>query len=185
MTHIEKKNNMQFQLFFFFFFLFSFHTTALSNHNSSLNIELHQCNTNETIVNSTIIITDEIFNSCDFDCCTTNDSNICQVTLQSSTNVCLGRLCYSGVCDEFLSLTNMTFKQKNTTRPSFASIIHSTGIKWPLWEDKSYLSIRYSILILLLIANFSLTLITLFIVIKSIRHAKMIAERKLSRYSLF
>jgi len=116
------------------------------------------------------------------------------VTVQSSTNVCLGRLCYSGECDQFLLSTNMTSDQEmnmnNTTHSSLSSIpwlsfVNTTRITWPLWRDRSYLSIRYSILIFLLIANLSLTLITSFIVIKSIRHAKMLAEKKSRRYSLF
>ncbi len=114
------------------------------------------------------------------------------MTVQSSTNVCLGRLCYSGECDQFLLSTNMTFNQKmnnnnNTIHSSFSSIsfVNTTRITWPLWKDRSDLSIRYSILSLLLIINLSLTLITSFIIIKSIRHAKMLAERKSRRYSLF
>lgn len=178
---------MQFEVFLLF--LFYFHTTALFNSNqtnSSLNIELHQCDTNQTIINTTIIILDKRLDSCNRNCCTTkNNSNICQVTVQSSTNTCLGRLCYSGECDQFLSETNTTFKQQLTSTISWSVYVKSVRIQWPLWSDKSYLSIRYSILILLLIANFSLTLITLFIVIRSIRHAKLIAERKSRRYSLF
>jgi hypothetical protein len=72
---------MQFQLFFLFFF--SFHevftiTTALFQYNqtnSSQNIELHQCDTNQTIIHSTVITTDKRFYSCDVNCCTKNDSN--------------------------------------------------------------------------------------------------------------
>jgi hypothetical protein len=67
---------MQFQLFLLFFFFF--HTTAFFNYNqtnSSLNIDLYQCNTNQTIVNNTISIIDKIFDSCNLNCCTKNDSN--------------------------------------------------------------------------------------------------------------
>jgi len=67
---------MQFQLFLLFFFFI--HTTAFFIYNptnSSLNIELHQCNTNQTIVNNSTIIIDKIFDSCNLNCCTKNDSN--------------------------------------------------------------------------------------------------------------
>lgn len=108
--------------------------------------------------------------------------NTCQVTVQSFTGVCFGRLCYSGECDEFLSLMNTTsyqkIKNKIFSSIPWSSFTHSRQIKWPLWIDKN-------ILILLLIVNLFLTLITLFIIIKSIRHAKILAERKSHRYSLF
>jgi len=72
---------MQFKLFLLFFLsshqLFMI-TATLFDHNqtnSSLNIKFYQCNTNKTLVNSTIIPTDKIFDSCDLDCCTKNDSN--------------------------------------------------------------------------------------------------------------
>lgn len=116
-------------------------------------------------------------------------SNVCQVTSQSQTGDCLGRLCYFGECDQFFPSMNLTFNQKmktiDTIRSSLSSFINSTQLVWPMWRDQSYLSIRHGILILLLIANLFFTLITFFIVIKSIRHAQMIAARKLSRYSLF
>ncbi len=120
------------------------------------------------------------------------------MTIQSFSGVCLSRLCYSGECDQFFSSMNMTLNRKmeknttimNTIRSSVASIpwssvVNSPRLTWSVWREKNALSIRSSILVLLLIANLSLTLITLFIVIKSIRHAKMIAERKLRRYLLF
>lgn len=177
---------MQIQLFFLS--LICFYTNALFNNNltnSSFTIELHQCHTNQTIINHTTIIMNKNFSSCTVNCCKKNDTNICQVTVQSSTNTCLSRLCYSGECDQFLSETNSSVYQKYTSPIPWSSYVNSIKITWPSWRDKSFISIRYSILILLLIANFSLTLITLFIVIKAIRHAKMIAERKSRRYSLF
>src|SRR5262245_13237532 len=148
---------MQFQLVLLFHQFFII-TNALFNYNqtnSLLNIELYQCDTNETIVNSTIITLDQIFDSCDLNCCTKNNSNqtsisystTCQVTVQSSVDACLGRLCYSGDCDHFLSSTNM--KKLNSIDLSFpwSSSVNSTRIEWPLWKNKSHLSIRYSILI--------------------------------------
>jgi hypothetical protein len=202
---------MQFQIFLFF--LLSSHqcfiiTTALFNHeqnNSLINIHLYQCYTNETIVDNTILNnTDTIFDSCDLDCCLTNDSNqtsnfnTCQVTTQSPTGVCLGRLCYPGECDEYVLLTNLTYYEKlmdNTTfmneiRSSFSSIpwssfANSTRIQWGVWKNKNDSSIQYSILILLSIVNISLTLLALCVIIKSIKHANKIAEKKAHRYSLF
>ena len=117
----------------------------------------------------------------------------CQVTAQSYVGMCLGRLCYPGTCDGFLSSMNQTFTSRTTStlamihtiRSSLSSFVKPPRIVWPVWKDRSYLPIRYSILILLLIANFFFTLITLFIVIKSIRQSQILAARKLHRYSLF
>ncbi|CAF3331251.1 unnamed protein product [Rotaria sp. Silwood1] len=141
--------------------------------------------------------------SCNTSCCAsnimnkTNSSNTCQVTVRSSTDICLGRLCYSGECDHFVLLTNLTDENKiknnttimNTTRSSFSytswsSLVNTTRTKWSSWIDKTGLTMRHTILIILLIANISLTFMALIVVIKSIRHANMIANRKSYRYTL-
>ncbi len=179
---------------------------AYSTNNSSINVHLYQCNTNSTILNATTIPPiDTIFNnlpySCNINCCTSNSTsrdiemmfknsfnfiylasiNLCQVTVHTSTGDCLGRICYSGACDQFSSLANKT---KNTTtlmnqlQSSFASI------PWFLWIDKTGLTVRHTIIIILLIVNISLTLMTLIVVMKSIRQANIIAEDKAYRYTL-
>jgi hypothetical protein len=119
------------------------------------------------------------------------------VTVQSSTNVCLGRLCYSGKCDEFSSLANVIRDEKiqnNTTIVNklsssltympWSSLVNSTQTKWNSWIDKTGLTIHNSILIILLIASISLTLMAVILVIKSIRHANTIAGNKSYRYTL-
>jgi len=73
----------------------------------------------------------------------------------------------------------------NSTKASSSNKSNETLIQWPAWRDKSYMPINYSVLILLLIINVFITLAALFVVIKSIEHAKMIAERKHHHYSLF
>jgi hypothetical protein len=197
---------MKFPLFLLFFFTsyqFIRITTALINSNpdnSPRNIDLYQCKTKQTIVKSIISITnDTIFNSCDFNCCITNnsnqtsifnkililkpfssalvDSNTCQLTVKSLADACLGRLCYPGKCDQF---QNITYPQNIRNSTTFMN-----RLRWALWIDDYDLFIRYSTLILILILNLTLTLVTMCVVIKSIRHSKMIAERKSRRYSLF
>jgi len=215
-----------FSLFFFSYHSFIFNAIAYSinNYNSSIIVDLYQCHTNTTTLNSTTITIDKIFNnkmnSCNFSCCTLNSlnetsiyiemifqisfhfvslasSNICQVTVQSSNSICLGRLCYSGECNNFALLANHThhYKNKNETtimheiRSSFSdiswpSLVNSTQTNWTLWIDKTGLTIRYTILIILSIVSISLTLMTLIIVIKSIRHAYVVGDERSYRYTL-
>jgi len=124
-------------------------------------------------------------------------SNICQVTVQSFKNICLGRLCYSGECDGFALLANMThdysIKNKTTIMNkisssfgsiSWSSLVNTTEMEWSSWIDKTSLTMRRIILIILLITSISLTFMTLIVVIKSIRHAKIVSNRKSYRYTL-
>ncbi|CAF1007747.1 unnamed protein product [Adineta steineri] len=193
---------MQYQLFLLGFISHQFFsiTNALSNHNqnnSLININLHQCNTNKTVINTTIMMIDPIFNSCNLTCCIENSSNVtsnlntCQVTALSSTGVCLGRICYSGECDQFVSVTNLTYYQtilNDTTLLNtipWSTLNNSIGIKWNLWKETGKYTITDYILILLLTTNISLIFVASSVIIKSISNAKMIAERKSRRYSLF
>ncbi|CAF2320623.1 unnamed protein product [Rotaria sp. Silwood2] len=112
--------------------------------------------------------------------------------------MCLGHLCYSGECDHFVLLaTNITHENKvknnttimNTIRSPFyhipwSSIVNATQTKWSSWVDKTGLTIRRTALIILFIANISLTFMALILVIKSIRQANIIANRKSYRYTL-
>ncbi|CAF0930603.1 unnamed protein product [Rotaria sordida] len=199
-----------FLLFFFFHYQFTFITIAYSindyndfNQNySSINIDLYQCDTNNRKLISTTTTIGTIFNnlenSCTSSCCILNNSsNTCQVTVRSSTNICLGHLCYSGECDHFVLLTNLTdeneVKDSTTIMNTFrsplsyipwSSLFNKTQTKWSSWIDESGLSIRHTILIILFIANISLTFMTLIVIIKSIRHASAIANRKSYRYTL-
>jgi len=66
----------------------------------------------------------------------------------------------------------------NEIRSSFSDI------SWPSWIDKIRLTIRDTILIILFIVNISLTLLTIIVVIKSIRHANVIADDRSYRYTL-
>lgn len=144
---------------------------ASLNSNRLLLVSLVQCNKNITIIRNITFPSKQIFQSCDLNCCTKatfNRSQVCQITSQTTSGMCLGRFCYSGECAEY------------DIHPST-----TVEIYWPLWIDRSYLPIRYSILILLLIVNVFLTLLLLIFVIRSIRKAQTIAARKLRRYSLF
>lgn len=195
-----------------------------NKYNSSINIDFYQCDANITIFNSTTITNDTIFNnlidSCNVSCCTSNDfnktsiyikiisknlfyfislvsSNPCQITVQSSTGICLGRLCYSGTCDNFKLLANKTHDSKIKNKTTimnqihsslshipWSSVVNSTQTEWSLLINKTGITIRDIILILLFIINISLTLIALVIVIKSIRHANIIADDRSYRYTL-
>ena len=138
------------------------------NSNRTSTVSLAQCNNNITFIRNITFPSKQIFQSCDWNCCNqSNLSQFCQITFQTSSGICLGRFCYSGECLEYLSSMN------------------SVQIFWPLSIDRSYIPIRYSILILLLLVNVFLTLLTLIFVIRSIRQAQVIAARKLRRYSLF
>lgn len=197
----------------------------LNKTNSSINVDLYQCTTNATTFNSTTkttidIISNNLLNLCNISCCTSNDlnktsiyieiifkisfhsiflasSNICQVTVQSSTGICLGRLCYSDKCENFALLANIThdYNIKNKTTimnqisSSFpyirwSSLVNSTQTKWTSWIDKTGLTIHDTIIIILFITNISLTFVALIVVIKSIRHANIIANEKSYRYTL-
>ncbi len=70
---------MRFYLFLLFFFShypFIFIINGYSTNNSVININLYQCNSNATILNTTI---DTLFNnsidSCNISCCTSNNLN--------------------------------------------------------------------------------------------------------------
>jgi len=69
---------MQFQLFFLLvfyrFFTFTNGSFNYNQTNTSLSIELHQCDTNITLVHN--ITTDQIFDSCNLNCCIKNQSSI-------------------------------------------------------------------------------------------------------------
>ncbi|CAF0899359.1 unnamed protein product [Adineta ricciae] len=178
---------------------------TLNQKNSLFNIELYQCNTkfNTTATVSNEEIMKNLIDSCKFNCCTSNhsnkttSSNVCQVTVRSSSNVCLGRLCYSGQCEQYKILANMlkNSKQMNKTlaineiRSSFgtifwSSIVNSTQIKWTSWIDRTSGTIRYTILISLLIVGISLTFATMMLILKSIRQSVMISDRRAYRYTL-
>ncbi len=200
---------MRFRLYSLFFFshyplIFITIASSTNNNNSSINIDFYQCDTNTTTtLNGTTITIDEMI-LCNVSCCTSNSiyikiiskisfhfvclasSNICQVTVQSSTGICLGRLCYSGECDNFTLLANTTYDQKIKNKTTIMNLIHSSfsNILWSSWTDKTGLTIRHTILILLFITNISLTCLALIKVIKSIRHANMIAGDKTYRYTL-
>jgi hypothetical protein len=122
---------------------------------------------------------------------------MCQVTVQSSKGICLGRLCYSDECNKFTLLANAThdhqIKNKTTiinpihssfSSISWSSLVNSTQTKWTAWLDTTGLTIHDIILIILLILNISLTFVSLIFVIKSIRHANIIADKKCYRYTL-
>jgi hypothetical protein len=202
-----------FSLFFFSHHLFIFNAIAdsINNYNSSINIDLYQCHTNTTTFNSTTITIDKMFNnqmkSCNVSCCTLDNlnktsiciemifkisfnfvslvsSNICQVTVQSSSGICLGRLCYSGECDNFILLANNSYDYNNMTTIMNEIRSSFSDISWPSWIDKIRLTIRDTILIILFIVNISLTLLTIIVVIKSIRHANVIADDRSYRYTL-
>ncbi|CAF4053783.1 unnamed protein product [Rotaria sp. Silwood2] len=201
---------MQFYLFlliFFFHHQFTFITIAsdindytdFNQNYSSINIDLYQCDTNNTKLISTTTTIEVIFNYLMNPCNTSCYSlNTCQITVRSSTNMCLGHLCYSGECDHFVLLaTNITHENKvknnttimNTIRSPFyhipwSSIVNATQTKWSSWVDKTGLTIRRTALIILFIANISLTFMALILVIKSIRQANIIANRKSYRYTL-
>ncbi|UJR25067.1 hypothetical protein I4U23_006427 [Adineta vaga] len=184
--------------------IIAYSTTNKPNNNqknASINIDLHQCNTKNTNFNSTIITDDQLLNnlidSCSINCCQSNTSNICQVTVRSSTNICLGRLCYSDKCENFSLLSNMTrtFKSKNKTsvintlRSSFgtipwSSIANSTQTKLTSLINQTSGTIGQIILILMLAIGISLTFATLILILKSIRHATMISSRESYRYTL-
>lgn len=117
--------------------------------------------------------------------------------MESSTGICLGRLCYSGTCSNFTLLANKThnFNIKNKTtlinelHSSFSyipwtSLVNSTKTKWSSWINNPTLTIRQIILVVLFIINISLTFIALVIVFKSIRHANIISNDRSYRYTL-
>ncbi|CAF4468718.1 unnamed protein product, partial [Rotaria sp. Silwood2] len=173
--------------------------TDFNQNYSSINIDLYQCDTNNTKLISTTTTIEVIFNYLMNPCNTSCYSlNTCQITVRSSTNMCLGHLCYSGECDHFVLLaTNITHENKvknnttimNTIRSPFyhipwSSIVNATQTKWSSWVDKTGLTIRRTALIILFIANISLTFMALILVIKSIRQANIIANRKSYRYTL-
>ncbi|UJR23793.1 hypothetical protein I4U23_026770 [Adineta vaga] len=186
---------MQFQfvlLCFVFYQFFMITETSVVQNNSFINVHLYQCNTNETISNHTISLTNTTFHPCNFSCCETRYSNICELTAVSSTGRCLGHACYSGACRTLINMTS--YRKIPINNVIFNRNLSSiSSIHWPIlsnftriqWKDKYNTSIRSSLLIILLIINLSLTLITTFIIIKSIKRAKLIAERKSHRYSLF
>ena len=121
-------------------------------------------------------------------------TNVCQISVQSSTGVCLGRLCYPDECEKFTSIPDS--QVKNTTKSimnqlssSFASIpwsslINSTETKLSSLVGQTGLTLRHVLITTLLIVNISLTSMTLIIVIKSIRQANMFAENRSYRYTL-
>jgi hypothetical protein len=194
---------MQFHLFLLFFFShhqFIFIIVAYSNqNNSSINVDLYECNTNSTVLNRTAnAMFNNLIDSCNTSCCISNSSSTCQVTVQSSSGICLGRLCYFGKCHDYVLLANMTSDYENNNNKTtitnkihsspysipWSSFVDSTQTKWSSWIDKTGLTIRRTILIILSIASLSLTFMTLIIVIKSIRQANMLADRKSYRYTL-
>lgn len=154
----------------FFFFQISIVKNVFIN----TDISLHQCQKNITLLRKISFLVEQPFQSCNFNCCTKANFNqtTCQVTSQTFAGLCLGRLCYFGECEQYLSASS-------------TSPISSIEIPWPLWIDRSYIAIRYSILIFVLLVNVFLMILTLSFVIRSIRHAQAIAARKLRRYSLF
>ena len=207
---------MLYQLFLLglFFSQFTIVTSSLFAQNHSLvNVDLYQCDTNETISNHTVILTNTTLYSCNFTCCgqrnqTSNRNaliimsnvnlfilDVCQVTTLSSTGACFGRLCYSGDCSNLIDGT-LSQNTRNTSailnkiRSSISSLSwptlpNSTRAKWIQWKDRNTSSIRSSILIMLLITNISLTLLTLFVIVRSVKYARYIAKKKARRYSLF
>ncbi|CAF1177901.1 unnamed protein product [Adineta ricciae] len=190
---------MLYQLFLLglFFSQFTIVTSTLFAQNLSLvNVDLYQCDTNDTISNHTVILTNTTLYSCNFTCCRQrSQTNICQVTTLSSTGACFGRLCYSGDCSTLIDGT-LSQNTRNTSdilnkiRSSISSLSwpilpNSTRVKWIQWKDKNTSSIRSSILIMLLITNISLTLLTLFVIVRSVKYARYIAKKKARRYSLF
>ena len=125
------------------------------------------------------------------------NSDMCEVTVQSVAGVCLGRLCYYGKCDYFSSLANLTIDhqmQKNTTvfqtfqsslsYIPWSSAVQSSYTQWKFWITRSGLTMRRMIVIILSVLNIFLTLLTLSIVIKSIKHANLMSGRKAYRYTL-
>jgi len=58
----------------------------INQNNSTFNIDLYQCDTNNTILNSTINTNDRIFNnlidSCSISCCTSNSSNKTSMSIE-------------------------------------------------------------------------------------------------------
>ncbi|CAF1079380.1 unnamed protein product [Adineta steineri] len=179
----------------------------MNQNNSPINVDLYQCDTNNTIFNNTIINNDRIFNNlmhpCNISCCISNNLNktivlnTCQITVRSSTNICVGRFCYSGKCDTFSFLANMIHDDKIENKTTimdtihassgyipWSSIINSTRTKWTSWIDETSIRIRPIILIILFIISISLTFMTLIVVIKSMRHANIISNRKSYRYTL-
>ena len=121
----------------------------------------------------------------------------CQVTVQSRKNICLGHLCYSDDCSNVALLTDTThhfiIKNKTTTASeihsshthlSLSSLVNVIKTKWASWIDKIGLTIRHTVLIILFIINISLTLMALVVVLKSVRHANIVADRKSYRYTL-
>jgi len=98
-------------------------------------------------------------------------------TNNSSSNI---TLYLEGEGDRFTSSANITDDSKMTT---IINELHSsiTSIPWSSWTG---LTVRDTMIIILLIVNISLTLMTLIVVFKSIRQANIIAEEKSYRYTL-
>ena len=67
---------------------------------------------------------------------------------------------------------------------SWSSIVNSTQIKWASWIDRTSGTIRYTILISMLVVGISLTFATMMLILKSIRQSIMISDRKVYRYTL-
>jgi hypothetical protein len=101
-------------------------------------------------------------------------------TNNSSSNI---TLYLEGEGDRFTSSANITDDSKMTT---IINELHSsiTSIPWSSWIGKTGLTVRDTMIIILLIVNISLTLMTLIVVFKSIRQANIIAEEKSYRYTL-
>lgn len=84
MKHIEEeKKDMRFHLFLLLVFSSYQHFTFTNalfdyNNNTSLDIELHQCDTNITLVHNITITIDQRFDSCKLNCCIKNQSSIFQ-----------------------------------------------------------------------------------------------------------
>jgi hypothetical protein len=103
-------------------------------------------------------------------------------TNNSSSNITL-YLEGEGEGDRFTSSANITDDSKMTT---IINELHSsiTSIPWSSWIGKTGLTVRDTMIIILLIVNISLTLMTVIVVFKSIRQANIIAEEKSYRYTL-
>ena len=135
----------------------------LSQNSSSIYIYLYQCNKNMTVLKTTTTTIDAIFynimSSCSINCCTLTNSTTtrrlhlekqwafvftyihlepvktCQVTMQDSTGMCLGRFCYSDDCNSFMLLANITnnTKIKNGTNTITSQTRSSSSLM--LWSS--------------------------------------------------
>lgn len=176
--------------------------SAANQKPAPIDVHLYQCDTNTTRADDSTLpqesIVSNLIDSCNVTCCKSDRSAMCQVTVRGSPNLCIGRLCYSGMCENFSSLANLlhhpTIEHNSSVimdriHASFgtlawSTVLNSTRTKLIAVLGSTSLRAEPVVLILLLVVGLSLTLVTLMIVIGSLRYASRGSRRSSYRYAL-